>query len=656
MSRRLRGTAGRVASLFAAGWLAFRPALVVAAVEAPDLDLMRQENEIRRELQEKIQADILDPILGKDRARVFVDLELEVMARRQENLRAGQGLAERYREKAGSKTKAFDTKFILPGVPQPKNVANPTGQGAERPEAAQGQIATQEKAEKEEVYAVKPIVKRLLVTVMHDSTLSANLLNKEVRSRIVDALSKFKLQPDQVRFVPTTFNARAWMDDLKDPKVYLPLIFASLLLWFLLYLWGPFRRFLNRYVDAIREKPAAEVNVESQIEAPKPEEGDLDGLGKRELDIMLGRKPPEPPPPSDEEDEMKKFEPFAYINEENLKRLANLFLLRREEPWLIAVVLYYLKPEYSRMVLTQLPVELQARVALEALKVRQVTREQVQAIDGEIKESVDFVVGGMERLTQMLEESDPQSRQNILEYLKNEKPAVYERVRKFILTFEDVAGFPDREMQLIVRELKTEAMARALQSASPDVVNKFLNNMSTGASSLLKESMDYSKGLTPAQIEDERSKIMDTIKAMEKEGKIAIRDPKAAGEGFQEELATERSERVNLGPAKPAPIKNDAPAVPPPPAPKAAPKPEELLETGAQAHDAGKFDEAVQALRQAIEANPGLWQAYQYMGSALYQMNRASEALIYFDKLVELNPDPEIRAWVDSFKAQVGAA
>ncbi|MBI5200820.1 MAG: tetratricopeptide repeat protein [Elusimicrobia bacterium] len=629
-----------------AAWTALAPATpALALVEAPDLSLMRQEGEIKGDLEVKIQRDILDPILGKDRAKVFIDIELEVMAKRQENVRAGQGVAERNREKAGAGGEKT-TDFIVPGVPRPKTITSLSNPG--RPEAAQAQLASQERKEQEEVFSLKPIVKSMLVTVIHDDTLAATKLEL-VRQRIIDALAKFKVAKDMIVFRPTRFNALSWLDDLKDPRVWIPLVFAGLFLLLLLYLFGPLTRLMRAYIEAIKEKPAAEVNVESEIEAPEAQGDDL-GADKRELDIMLGRKPPEPPPPAEDEDAMKKFEPFVYITEDNLKRLANLFLLRREEPWLIAVVLSYLKPEFARQVLTQLPVELQARVALEALKVRQVTREQVAAIDADIKESVDFVVGGMERLTQMLEESDSQTRSNILEYLKNEKPAVYERVRKFILTFEDIATFPEREMQLIVRELKTEAMARALQNATPDDVNKFLTNMSTGASSLLKESMEYAKGLTPAQIEEERSKIIDTIKALEKEGKIAVRDPKGSGEAFQEELATERSERIVGGSAKaPAPAAVAALA-----APKPAADPQALLSAGIEAHDGGRFDEAVANLRQAIDADPNLAQAYQYMGSALYQTGRGSEALIYFDKLVQLNPDPEVRAWVESFRAQAG--
>ncbi len=373
---------------------------------------------------------------------------------------------------------------------------------------------------------------------------------------------------------------------------------------------------------------------------------------------------------------MKKFEPFTYITEENFKRLANLFLVRGDEPWLVAVVLTYLKPEIARATLTSLPVEMQAKVAVEALKIRQVTREQLMAIDADIKESVDFVVGGMERLTQLLDEADTLTRTNILQYLKNEKPDVYQRVRKMILTFDDVVTFQDRDMQTIVRELKTEAMAKALQGVAPDVVNKFMTNMSTGAASLLKESIEYAQGLTPAQVEEERSKIMDVIKVLEKEGKINVRQSRGdAFSDFNEEVASERGAKyaprtraaeqavalllseTNAGPAAgPGGAQAQASAPAPAPAPAAAApqaaQAQPYFQAGVQSHDAGQFPQAAQYLEYALSLDGSLWQARQYLGNCYVQMGRTKDAIAQFEAVLSVNPDPGLRQWVDGMKAQ----
>ncbi|MBI3300380.1 MAG: tetratricopeptide repeat protein [Elusimicrobia bacterium] len=632
----------------------------MAQIDAPQMTLIAQRDAIAQAARGRVQTEILDRLLGAGKASAFVDVEVELKASRRENLRFGAGQAEKNKIKEGAGSNALKTKFILPGVPQPKNIMD---KEEPRPaEAAQSQTAQQTKTDQELIFTQDLVVKKFLVTILHDADVLAQGDQMKVRELVLEALKGYEVKADDVVFRAFKHHKaeKDWLGDLMDPKVYLPLLYALLSLLLLAFLFGPFARFLRRYVEALVQKPAAEINVESNITPPEDDGkggSDLEETLRSQVEMLVGRKPaepsppPPPPPPDDDEDDeesaMAKKEPFSYISDTNLKNLANLFLLRAEEPWLVAVVLSYLRPEYARQVLTSLPVELQAKVAMEALKVRQVTREQIAAIDADIKENIDYVVGGIERLIQMLEEADPRSRSNILDYLQNDKPTVFEYVRKKILLFEDVARFADREMQAIVRELKTDQMARALHGAPPEVANKFFANMSTGAASLVKEAMEFQKDLTAAQVEEERAKVMEHVKLLEKQGRVNIRGAEAGG-GFHQVIATEsvRGSRLSqlTGPAA------AKPAEPPPTAEDPA-LARRWYEAGARSLEEGDLDAAVKSLRQAVELDSQLADAYNSLGQALYQMGRYSEAIVFYENYLRLRPDPELRAWVDGVKA-----
>ncbi|MBI5884031.1 MAG: tetratricopeptide repeat protein [Elusimicrobia bacterium] len=635
-------------------------AVMAAPSPSPDLGLLQEQSRIKSESEAKIQRDILDPILGKDKATVFVDVEMEVKTEREEAQRKGLGLAERYKEKMGAKQgMGADTLYVLPGVPKPKTISQ--GLNTDKPESLLARQSEQTKGIEEVRFAQKPVFKKMEVKVFHDDTvLKTDPDKKPVRDRIVEAMGQYELTPDRVYFMPMKYNKEAvanaverFKKDLTNPWVWLPLLYAFLLLLLLLFLFGPLAKFFRQYVAALREKPAAEVNVESKMEAPEDKgKEEEEGLNEGALDITLQRKPPEAPPEEDES--MKKFEPFSYINEENIKRLVYMFLLNKTDPWMIAVVTSYLRPEFARALLTALPVELQAKVALEALTVRQVTREQVTAIDADVKENVDFVVGGIERLVSMLDEADAATRNNILNYLRNEKPGLYEKVRKFILTFDDIVGFSDRDVQTIVRELKPDSMAKALQNAPPELVNKFFSNMSAGAGTLLREAMEYTTGMTQDKIEEERSKIIEEVKALDKQGKIAVRakvDESMGFEALQEDLASRDrrgpSTKSGPGPGAGAPAAAPAPAADPVQA-------QNYFQAGVSYHDAGQLEAAVQYLEYALTMDASLWQAHQYLGGIFYQLGRTAEALTHYERLLELNPDPQIQQWVESFKSQVG--
>ena len=110
-----------------------------------------------------------------------------------------------------------------------------------------------------------------------------------------------------------------------------------------------------------------------------------------------------------------------------MKRLLGVF--RKEPPQVIALILSYLKPELVRQIYAELPPEIQTKVAAESGALRQATEEQVRMVDENIKAKIDFLVGGVDNLIKILDEVDYKIRDNILEYLMNHRPQLYEKVR-----------------------------------------------------------------------------------------------------------------------------------------------------------------------------------------------------------------------------------
>lgn len=618
-----------------------------------ETSLMEKQDSMRREAETKVKKEILDPILGADRSFVFADVELEVISKKAEQTKEGLGIMQKYKEKGGSEEGA-DTDFILPGIPKPRSVL---GTDNKRPEAAQGQQAQQAKGVQEIRYGLETEITRFQLTVIHDEALAPATIAL-ARERIDDFLVPYKIRKKDaptVVFKPTKFKAANPLDDLKRPSVYLPLLYALLFLLLLLFLFGPLWGFFRKYIKALMAKPGAEVNIEDKREEGGGGGGDDEGKeeteGHQSIDMNFLQKQEEA---KEEEDEsMKKFEPFTYLNEENLKRLIYLFLLRKEDPWVIAVVLSYMKPDLSRQALSMLPVEMQSRVALEALTVRQATREQIDAIDKDIKENVDFVMGGIERLSKMLEDSDPATRKNIIEYLKTQKPDIYDKVRRIVLMFEDLINFSDRDIQSIIRNLNNEDVAKALSKADPAIVNKFFSNMSQGAVNSVKEIMEYSGEISLAQTDEAQMKILDAIKALEAEGKIAARAGSSQEvyiiDGAEMSSGDERRKKFEKLTA--APREEAAPAGP---SAEQAEQARQYAAAGANMYNQGQLQESLQYLEYASSLNPGEASTWQYLGAAYYGLQRVDEAVAAYEKYAALSGDPAAAEWLAGFKQSVG--
>jgi hypothetical protein len=561
-------------------------------LETNQMALMDQEIKYEKEKADYLQNFILDKILGPGKAVVIVDIELgvETQVTRQT---ANQ-------QKSDKKKRLGDMEYLLPGIPNPKSVTNEAPPAESKDETGQAEKTTVE---------THTVIKKETVTVLHDEKVGQDKLDT-VKEAIITTLKMNPARGDKLEFKKTKFT-RGFIEKAADPYVLIPSIIALLLLFFL---FGPLSSFFRSYVKTLRDRGGSEITVDSTF-AGGPENEGGDGAGGKggiggvgELESMEG--------------EEKKYIPFKFINEENLKRL--MYIIRKESPQVIALVISYLKPEYVRMMLGTLPPELQAQVAVEMATIRQMTMQKVLAIDTDIKDKIDFLVGGLDHLLKVLDDVDIVTKENILEYLKNEKPEVYDRVKKYVLVFEDIPSFPDLAMQTIIRELKSENLAKALRDAAPEIMNKFFSNMSVNAAAVLKEEMEYGRPLTKEEIEEERKKIIDTVKQLERDGKIFIREKPKEGmlEGVQDIMPGYSDGTEN-------------------------PVYTEYFTAGIGMYESGDYENAISYFEYCSQLNPNIPEPYQYLGNCYYALGRGSEAIGYFEKAVELNPNDEaLKQWL----------
>ncbi len=612
-------------------WAATSPAAPAAAPPSNDMLLLEQESKFQKDKTEYLQQNILDKILGPGKAVVIVDVEMGLESRNTE-----MGMEKKKNDKKKNESDEAPAippqRMLVPGVPMPKSAYQAEDDRGGSLQESGGQM-------KQNKTDVRTTIKKLMVTVLYDKKVPSDKLIV-VKQAIIALL---KVTDNQMVFTPTTFTETAWQQIL-TPKWIIPITLAMLLM---LFLYGPLASFFRRLNRALEDKTqkieqTTKMESENEEETAGEEDGEQagggggagEGEGEGEGELTEEEKLKE------EEEAMKKFEPFKYVGEQNIKGLA--YLLRKEEPWIIALVLSYLKPEFAKEIFASFPPELQARVAVETATIRQTSLEQVMSIDEYVKKKIDFVLGGIENLIKILNEADKATRENILDYLRNEKPQLYERVRAEVILFEDILKFPDSAIQGIVREVGTEQLSRAMRGAAPDYMNKFFTNMSAGAAALLKESMDYGRPLTPEQVEEERKTLMDLITKLEKDGKITVRKKSKMGI-LEGEEAADDSEPLHLNFGKTATPKASDPA-----------KAQECFQVGTSFYDQGNYAEAVQNFHYAIQAKDDFWQAYQYLGTCYVAQGMVNEAMGAYERMVELNPDESLKAWVEQWKAQMG--
>jgi len=197
-------------------------------------------------------------------------------------------------------------------------------------------------------------------------------------------------------------------------------------------------------------------------------------------------------------------------------------LLKDASAETISVIVSYLNPTEATQVMASLPRDLKATVTEKVARVRGLSPEVVDAMEADIKERIDYIVGGTEQLVQIVDEADKTTREEILQSLKEKEPELAEKVRKQIVTFEDIAKLDNLSFQTVLRSVDLGTVSLALRGSPEEFKSKFMSKLSEGAQAMLRQEMELGKPMGKEKIEEAQRRIVRVVRDLKKEGKIPV--------------------------------------------------------------------------------------------------------------------------------------
>ncbi len=301
----------------------------------------------------------------------------------------------------------------------------------------------------------------------------------------------------------------------QDYSQHIYWLFLALLLT--LFLFGPLRHFFKTVVKAMELRIEADTRIRSAEALGVGAGGPGVPFGGGPIELTLDRKRPQL-----KEGEQNIMKRFGFINDSNLKNL--LYLLKKEPPDTIAVVISYLPPHMAPQILGSLPPTIQADVAMNLASVKILDPEQVDAIEKDIKTKIDYLLGGEENLMQLLDNVDRDAQENILKTLEMENPVLAAKLKSHMFFFEDLVVLEKTSVHKVLRECQRRqiSMALALKNASDELKVKIMDTLTEGAKAMLAEQIDLLGEVAEKRLMEERKLVEAVVKELEKNGDIVI--------------------------------------------------------------------------------------------------------------------------------------
>jgi flagellar motor switch protein FliG len=117
---------------------------------------------------------------------------------------------------------------------------------------------------------------------------------------------------------------------------------------------------------------------------------------------------------------------------------------------------------------------------------------------------------------------------NLLSKIAEADDACATRIRESLFTFEDLARIASREMGGLLRNIQTEVLVTALQTATPDLRDHFLSSLSQRAGATLRDDLSAAAPKRLSEVEAAQREVVEAAMKLAAEGKLTM--PARGGE------------------------------------------------------------------------------------------------------------------------------
>jgi flagellar motor switch protein FliG len=222
-------------------------------------------------------------------------------------------------------------------------------------------------------------------------------------------------------------------------------------------------------------------------------------------------------------------DPLNFLNKIEPAQIAGF--LSEEHPQTIAIVVANIHHEHAARVLDHLEKGLSADVVRRMATMTPVASPLIRRVADTLEQRLANVMrsggsvgitSGVSAAAAVLNNVDPAIEREILQRIETEDPDLAEVIRGEMFVFDDVAQLDDMTLQTVLRSVVLKDVALALKTAGPDVVERFMANMSERAADDLREEIQSLGPQRLSAVEAAQAAVVKAVRELADSGTITI--------------------------------------------------------------------------------------------------------------------------------------
>lgn len=203
-------------------------------------------------------------------------------------------------------------------------------------------------------------------------------------------------------------------------------------------------------------------------------------------------------------------------------------VLRDEHPQIIAAILVHLDRNQAADVLEQYSPKLFHDVLMRVLTFKGVQPGAFDSLNNVLNNMLEgqnmkrSKMGGVKAAAEILNLMTGAKEDSAIEAVRTFNEELAQKVVDEMFLFENLIDLDNRAIQTILTEVDQDSLAVALKGAEPELVERFVSQMSVRAAEVFMEDMESRGPIRISQVEQEQKAIIQMIRQMAADGRIDI--------------------------------------------------------------------------------------------------------------------------------------
>ena len=224
-----------------------------------------------------------------------------------------------------------------------------------------------------------------------------------------------------------------------------------------------------------------------------------------------------------------KDNPFEFLN--SLTDLEPLLtVLNDESPQTIAIIVSYIKPQLASQLIERLPDHKRVETVMGIAKLEQVDSELINQISALLKTKLNNMAfnainktDGLKTIVNILNNVSRGVEKTVFEKLDQVDYELSEKIKENMFVFEDLLLLDALALRRVLEEITDNGLiAKALKIAKEEIKEQLFTCMSSNRRDMILEELDGLGPLKVTEAEKAQQTITNTVKKLEKEGRIVI--------------------------------------------------------------------------------------------------------------------------------------